>query len=96
MLSVEEMEEKTSGAYSYGRYRSWKQCIRVLRKMGFDDREVEAILLSKWTRWAADQSSAPYGKATSEDLRRYIERCESKASVEELVRETFCDAPLDL
>lgn len=89
MLTVKELSEKTSDAYSYDRYNSWEACIKKLRKAGYNDREIEAILRSKWTRWAADSSSAPYGKASSNDLMNYINKYENKQSIEELTKETF-------
>ncbi len=79
MLTVKEMAQKTSDAYSSTRYNSWESCVRQLQKLGLNDQEVEAVLRSKWTRWAADSSNAPYGKATSKDLLRYIEKNESKS-----------------
>lgn len=89
MLTVKELSEKTSDAYSYDRYNSWEACIKKLRKAGYSDREIEAILRSKWTRWAADSSSAPYGKASSVALMNYINKNETKESVEQLTKETF-------
>lgn len=89
MKTVQQIAESTSEAYSWGRYNSWEACIKALKKMGLTDNEVEAILLSKWTRWAADSSSAPYGKATSKDLMRYIEKSESPESIKRLTQETF-------
>lgn len=89
MLTVQELSEKTSDAYSFDRYNSWKACIKKLRKADYDDREIEAILRSKWTRWAADAANKPYGKASSVDLLNYINQHETKESVIQLTLETF-------
>ena len=42
------------GGYSADRYRSWASVAYHLLKMGLDEREAEAVMRSKWTRWAAD------------------------------------------
>lgn len=89
MMTVQELSQKTSDAYSFGRYNSWEACIKKLRKAGYDDMQVEAILRSKWTRWAADASDKPYGKASSVDLINYILKNETKESVIQLTKETF-------
>lgn len=88
-LSIKELAEKTCDAYSANRYNSWEACVRKLRNAGYDDKQVEAILLSKWTRWAADRSSQPYGKASSVDLIKYIKEFETLESVIQLTKETF-------
>ena len=68
MLTTKELAEKTSDAYSYDRYNSWEACVKKLRKAGYDDMQIEAILRSKITRWAADSSHNNYGKASGIDL----------------------------
>lgn len=89
MLTIEELSEKTSDAYSYDRYNSWSACIKALRKAQYNDMQIEAILRSKWTRWAADSSDKSYGKSSSVDLMKYINENETLESVEELTKETF-------
>lgn len=89
MMTVEDLADKTSDAYSATRYNSWKACIKALRKEGYDDMQIEAILRSKITRWAADRSKNSYGKASSVDLLSYVRQYESKESIEQLTRETF-------
>lgn len=84
MLSIPEIAHRTSGAYSRHRYYSWNACIKALRKEGFDDEQVEAILCSKLTRWAADRSKAPHGKASSKDLLRYMHQFETADSLASL------------
>jgi len=74
VVPVKVLAELLSDAYSADRYRGgWSGCIRMLRKeFSFSDREIEAILRSKWTRWAADSSSKSYGHATSTDLQTFL------------------------
>jgi hypothetical protein len=69
------LAEKTDDAYSRERYgRSWKACALLLLKRGFDEREVEAVLRSKWMRWAGDRSrKAAHRHYTSTDLARYLD-----------------------
>jgi len=59
-------------AYSADRYASWTGCADALLKLGLDDLAVEAVLRSKWTRWAADLSSAQYGKVPVNALIRFV------------------------
>ena len=83
--------ERCSDAYSVGRYRSWSAVAKMLARRGFDAREIEAILRSKWTRWAADWSHNPrYGQATAADLDRFLNTDHNlQQSVRALVAETF-------
>jgi hypothetical protein len=57
-------------AYSFDRYGSlnWARCIRALRSRALADRDIEIVLRSKWTRWAADHGNKRYGRATAKDL----------------------------
>lgn len=42
------------GGYSKDRYRSWTSVAYALLEMGLNEQEAEAVMRSKWTRWAAD------------------------------------------
>lgn len=90
--TVDRLARQTEDAYSYGRYPSWKAVIAMLLRRGYSEREVEAILRSKWTRWAADQSDRPYGRVPAQALIDFIDdprnRC-TREAVAELVRGTF-------
>jgi len=56
--------EQTADAYSADRYTSWKQVAEtLLLDLGMTDAQAEAFMRSKHTRWAADGSDAPHGKA---------------------------------
>lgn len=55
---AEILAEKTAEAYSAGDYRNWSAVCRMLLARGYSEREAEAILRSKWTRWAGDAVSS--------------------------------------
>ena len=90
-LSVQELNEQLQDAYSTDNYNgNWSPCIKMLRKRGYDDRQVEAIIRSKWTRWAADGSNNRYGHVNSADLSRFLDSQKNLAQeVAELVVGTF-------
>lgn len=52
---------KTQDAYSANVYRSWVGVARVLLSLQFSEQEAEAIMRSKWTRWAADKAGKSSG-----------------------------------
>jgi hypothetical protein len=70
---IQEVMDRSEDAYSYDRYASWRACAAALLRKGFTPCQARAILLSKLTRWAADASNAPYGRATAVDLMRFID-----------------------
>lgn len=90
-LSVQELNDKLQDAYSTSNYNgNWSPCIKMLRKRGYDDRQVEAIIRSKWTRWAGDSSDKRYGHVNSADLARFLDSQKNLAAeVAELVTGTF-------
>lgn len=65
--------ERTAGAYSFDRYTNWTACARVLLEVGYSDEAAAWILESKITRWAADGAERRYGRATSRNLRTYVQ-----------------------
>ena len=88
MKDVREFAEELSDAYSTDRYSGgWNGCIRMLRRHGLDDQEVEAVIRSKWTRWAGDASGKPYGRVTSRDLEKALPQIQKDLT--DLVRGTF-------
>lgn len=92
------LAERTEDAWSWGRYRSWAACARLLLARGYSDREAEAILRSKWTRWAADRAERDDG-ATSVHLMNLLDLrgprtmfkddADFRRQLAELVAETF-------
>jgi hypothetical protein len=90
-LNVKEFAEQLSDAYSTANYKGgWSSSIRMLRKRGYDDRQIEAIIRSKWTRWSADGSSKGYGYTNSADLAKFLDNQKNLAKeVAELVQGTF-------
>ena len=90
------MAERTKDAYSADRYASWAQVARVLFREGLNEREVEAVMRSKWTRWAADQDGSRYGRVPAVAVTRYLNRAFREtglkglqAELDELVAGTF-------
>lgn len=53
------LANRTQDAYSYYAFGAagWLSCAAMLAKRGYDERQAEAILRSKWTRWARDASN---------------------------------------
>jgi hypothetical protein len=62
----------TKDAYSADRYNSWPAVCMRLNQRGFTAREAEAILRSKWMRWAGD-ARPKSGKPTSTDLLNFLD-----------------------
>lgn len=67
------LAQKTADAYSYDRFRSWNSVARLLLGRGYTMREAEAIMRSKWMRWAADNATASYGKIPARVIIEYMD-----------------------
>jgi hypothetical protein len=62
----EDFAKRLEDAYSSARYRGgFTGCIKMLRKLNYNDEEIETILRSKIARWAADSSKNRYGNAAT-------------------------------
>lgn len=70
------LAEKTADAYSVDRYSKteWKKAAMVLLARDFTPAEAEWVLRSKFMRWAADASDAPYGQAKATHLIALMDR----------------------
>lgn len=88
MKTIEQHVLDTEDAYSFYVYgaKSWGACFKMLRRRGYDDRQAESVMRSKHTRWAADASGKPYGKTTSRDLERYMDKHPSYFTEVEVLR----------
>jgi len=90
-MTDKELAEKTSNAYSFDTYgmKAWTAAIRMMRRRGHTERNIEAVLRSKWTRWAADGRKGRV--PTSKDIERFLDdpRNFCARDLEELTRETF-------
>jgi len=92
---AQALATKTADAYSWDNYgeKRWLDCCLMLLKRGFTEREAEAILRSKWTRWAGDMASdkgRTYGHVRASDLARFIDaQRHLKRDVADLVVGTF-------
>lgn len=70
--AAKELANKCADAYSADRYASWPAVAEWLLRKGYTEAEAEAIMRSKWTRWAADASSNRYGRNTAADLAAWM------------------------
>lgn len=75
----------TSDAFSFSRYRVWSSCVAALLNRGYNESQVDAILRSKISRWAADHAEDK-GRATSADLLRFMDS--HQHDVREVLSET--------
>ena len=85
------LAEKTSGAYSFDRFRNWDAVIQSVLNLGYNEMETEAIVRSKWARWACDHDTGfggRYGYHTSTAMVRFLKGT-PQSEVNDLVFETF-------
>lgn len=61
-------------SFSYFGGKNWLACIDMLTARGFNGIEVECIMRSRLTRYAADDRASARGKATAADLLAVIEK----------------------
>ncbi len=90
--TAKALAEETKDAYSFNRYKNWEHTALTLLKKGYNKAEAEAILRSKWMRWAADSHSAKYGSAPAKAIVTFLESMslsERKKEVAKLVAGTF-------
>lgn len=81
-----KIAEATQDAYSFSRYgqKAWAASCRMLLRRGYDVRQIEAIMRSKWTRWAADGGKNE--KPTSKDLERFLDDPRNECTLENVNR----------
>jgi hypothetical protein len=97
------LAQKTADAYSFDRYRSWNEVARALLARGYREREVEAIMRSKWTRWAGDcWKGGTNENVPAKAVIAYIDNLIAQKGaervqreVDQLVAETFSDELTD-
>lgn len=82
---------RTQMALSFQRYgpAEWGRAIRLLIDRGYSDMEIEAIMMSQWTRWAQEQAGAD---GRGDDLINWMDsprNAVTKDHVAQLVRATF-------
>jgi len=92
---AEQVARETEDAYSYDRYTpsGWRQCCLMLAKRGYGPKAIEAIMRSKWTRWAGDSDEKRrYGQLNSKTLERFMDSMgprELEREVNNLILGTF-------
>lgn len=72
--SLARVMPKVEAAYSMDRYNSWEQVAKTLLKHGLDERQTEAVMCSKWTRWAADASGQRYGSVSAKVVLDFVKK----------------------
>lgn len=63
----------TLNAYSVKAYANWRDVAALLLRRGYTAAEAEAIMRSKWTRWASDASNVEYGKVPASAVADYLD-----------------------
>lgn len=87
-MTEQALNQRCADAFSTDRYNhSWIGCIRMLRKRGYAYPAIEAIIRSKWTRWAGDMAGKD-SRCTTTDLDT-MTPAKRAQQVIELVFETF-------
>jgi len=86
------LAKRTKDAWSVDRYASWTAVAAALLGRGYTPIAAEAILRSKFTRWAADMRTAR-GRASAADLLRYLDRFPDQV-MELLYEEGLATRPL--
>lgn len=84
------------GGYSEDRYRSWVAVAKMLLRRGYTPIQAEAIMRSKWTRWASDQVC---GVANAKHLEAFLDDRRNQCDLHEvadLVRQTPSELPENL
>jgi hypothetical protein len=87
-----QVAETTQDAYYADAYKSWVGCALMLRGLGYDAREAEAILRSKLARWAGDSISKGENIPTSalkNFVTKYPDAAIGSPALAQLVTETF-------
>lgn len=91
LLRAATLAAKTDDAYSAQSYKSWTAVALLLLARRYSEQEAEAIMRSKWTRWAGDARSSNENlpaKALGDFLDSH-EPERLKRDVAQLVAETF-------
>jgi len=86
-----DLAEKTQDAYSADRWgNSWRALALLLVRRGWDNKTVEAILRSKYTRWASDNRAGD--QPVVADFKTFMRASPNyftKEALVQLVKETF-------
>jgi hypothetical protein len=65
---------RTEDAYSFDRYANWPATAQALLDFGLNEAQAEAVLRSKFMRWAADQVDFPYGEVPAQAIIEALEK----------------------
>jgi hypothetical protein len=91
MRTCQQIIKETETAYSWDRYANWSAVIKKLMAYGLTDDETEAVVMSKWARWAADHEASrySYGRFPARTLVDFVKRM-GMNEVRKLTDEHFC------
>jgi hypothetical protein len=87
-MTADEVAAICADAYSADRYRSWRGVASALLQQGLTPLQTEAVMRSKWTRWAADAHSARYGQVPTKAIVAFVKK-QTPGEIEALTIETF-------
>ena len=91
--------DRCADAYSFDYFGpdEWREAARMMARRGFDVREIEAVLRSKWTRWSRDAEASAFGIGTAQGLADFLDnQKDTPKHLRSLVAETFGeDLPTD-
>lgn len=80
------LAERCADSYSADRYSSWAAVATALLRHGLTEREAEAVLRSKWTRWAGDTHGGKYGRIPAKAVIDFVQK-QLAGEVQKLARE---------
>ena len=87
-VRAQVLARDTGNAYSTFRYRNWPAVAEALLDRGLTEQEAEAVLRSKWMRWAADASPARYGNVPVKAILQFLDGLKNeRQEIEELIHE---------
>ena len=81
------LAERAKDAYSADRYHSWASVAEALLRRGYTEEQAEAIMRSKWTRWAGDVwDGGQYGKLPARAVLAFLDDPRNGATIENVNR----------
>jgi hypothetical protein len=82
-----ETLELAQEAYSADRYQSWEGVAQALLERSYTPKEAAAIMLSKWTRWAADSyEERRDGSCPADAIIKFIDDPRNNCTKEEVAK----------
>jgi hypothetical protein len=94
---AERIAARCEDAYSFGRYApgEWVKAAAMLLGRGYTERQAEAVLRSKWARWAGDMAESEYGQHTARGLERFMDAGGWKSRKSETEQDAIVELTLE-